>query len=107
MSPQNFRYIINGYCKGRIGANLIERGDFDLIRSYDNQDISPAQLIGAAKPGTLFEMSIILRRAEELKSAQRNCPRCHHTNSTNSINSDAWIEWQVVWSILSTPWLTP
>lgn len=80
--------MVNGYCKGRVGENFIEQGDFQLIRSNDCASIRPSQFIGAAQPGTVFEMGIVLRISN---SEERRCPRCRYVNSAVGLNG--WIEW--------------
>ena len=90
---QDFCYIINGYCNGRVGVNFVKQGDFELIRPEDNRIISPSNFVSAAQPGMVFEMSIVLRQIlAMLGDYKTTCPRCHHVNKAgDSLNG--WIEW--------------
>lgn len=72
-----------------MGVKLVRKGDFQLINSIDNEAIRPAELVNAAQPGMVFEMSIVLRLDQEL--VQRKCPRCRYVNG--EIGSNGWIEW--------------
>lgn len=90
---QDFRYIFIGHCKGVAGFSLVENGDFRLLRSEDSQTITPSHFVSAVQPGTVFEISIVLRQAQHFETTRRICPCCLYANS--GVYQDGWIEWQV------------
>ena len=91
LACQSFDFIINGYCKNRIGNHLIEQGDYQLI-AEDNQIIHPLEFADKVVPGMVFEMSIILRQDRVFEDIEAKCPRCYH-NNVNASADRGWIDW--------------
>lgn len=86
---EDFDYIINGYCKDRIGYRFVERGDYKVIRTEDSKAINPLEFSGMVESGMVVEMSIVLRQ----RNIARNiCPRCGHSNR-NVTSQWSWMEW--------------
>jgi hypothetical protein len=93
---QDFDYIIKGYCfKGRFGDRQVMRGDYEVICPDDGQIINPSQIESMAAPGTVLEMSIIVRKHHvSFRDHKEKCPRCQHINLNATLTS-GWIEWKV------------
>jgi hypothetical protein len=93
ISPlKDFDYVINGYCKNRIGDSFIERGDYQVVRAEDTRVINPSEFAAKVKSGMKVEISIVLRRNADFKDAKTRCPRCRYMNFNVASISD-WIEW--------------
>jgi hypothetical protein len=59
---QDFDYIINGYCKDRVGNHFVERGDYQLVRANGSQTVRRSEFAGVVEPGMVLEMCIILHQ---------------------------------------------
>lgn len=88
---QDFNYIIIGYAKDRPGSRFIERGDYEVIRSQDNQTVSRSKLANMVDSGMILEMSIVKREVTVLRKDKEECPRCGRINS--GIANYDWVEW--------------
>ena len=73
----------------------MERGDYQVISTEDNNRIGPMELAKQVKRGKSLELSIILRRQTAFQDHKEMCPRCGHINSNTNSSSNGWIEWQV------------
>jgi hypothetical protein len=94
MSFQDFNHIIASYCKGYIGGDYVERGEYNVIETEGYKRIGPTEFARDVNPGVVLEMSIILRQRSASKSETCDiaCPRCHHNNLTLDTHN-GWIEW--------------
>jgi hypothetical protein len=89
-----FHYIIKGYCKDRYGDRYVQRGDYELIHPNNGQIISRSQFTTMVEPGSVFEISIILRQNLAFWCHRRKCPRCSHINLSATV-TNGWTEWKV------------
>lgn len=91
---QNLRYVIRGYCKGRVGIKQIEEGDFHLLRSDDCQLVHPDNLTDVVQSGVALEMTIVLREIYHFWGHPGTCPRCGYVNLHSSpYMRDSGVEW--------------
>ncbi|KAF7982771.1 hypothetical protein HWV62_26680 [Athelia sp. TMB] len=92
---QDFHLVIAGHCSNFAGYSIIQRGDYQILKSEDGQAIDRSELSTIVQPGMTVEMSIVLRQQmkEMASDEQCICPRCGHMNSDASIASD-WVNCQ-------------
>lgn len=92
----DFDYIINGFCKDRVGNRYVTQGDYEVMRPEDNRVISRSEFTVAVEPGMVLEMSIILWKKSAFQTNKEKCPRpgCGHLN-LNVTATHGWIEWKV------------
>ncbi|KAF7969335.1 hypothetical protein HWV62_27727 [Athelia sp. TMB] len=92
---QDFHLVIAGHCSNFAGDSIIQRGDYQILKSEDGQAINRSELSTIVQPGMTVEMSIVLRQQmkEMASDEQCICPRCGHMNSDASIASD-WVNCQ-------------
>ena len=90
---QDFDYVINGYCKNRIGDHFIKRGAYQVVRAADGRVISSSEFAAKVKSGMKIEISIVLRQNSDFQDAKTKCPRCHHININVVSGGGDWIEW--------------
>ena len=95
LTYQDFDHIIIGYCKGRVGIDYVEQGDYQVINPTDNKRIDAVDLPRRAKLGMTLEMSIVVRQKSTSQDNKATCPRCRHVN-LNSTSDNGWIEWKVL-----------
>lgn len=86
-ASQDFRYIVDGYCKNILGNRFIERGDCNVTSSADSQIISRSELASKVKSGMVLEIVIVLRKTIAF---QRECLRCGYVNS-NAAGDSGWV----------------
>ena len=90
---QDFDYVINGYCKNRIGDHFIKRGAYQVVRAADGRVISASEFAAKVKSGMKIEISIVLRQNADFQDAKTKCPRCRHINFNVVSGGGDWIEW--------------
>jgi len=59
---KDFDYIINCYCRDRLGHRFVERGDYRMRRPEDSRMIAPSEFSRMVEPEMVLEMSIIIWR---------------------------------------------
>lgn len=86
--------MIIGFCKDSAGSMLIQRGDYRILSSDDEEFIKPAEISAVLQPGMTVEMSIVLREpvAERYGSEKHRYPRCNHVNR-KVITISGWVSW--------------
>ncbi|KZP15219.1 hypothetical protein FIBSPDRAFT_1048297, partial [Athelia psychrophila] len=82
-SSQDFHVVITGFCRGVAGDVLIQRGNYRILNSEDDQVINPEEFAIMLQPGMAVGMSIAFHEeAEEGQGSEGyNCPRCKHINA--------------------------
>ena len=85
--------MITGFCTSFAGEEIIQRGDYRLLKPDDDQVIQPSNLYIVAQAGKTLEMSIVLHQQRHGNSRdERKCPRCKHINR-KIITASGWISW--------------
>ena len=92
-TTQEFHYIIQSYCKNRLGNRFIERADYELVGTVGHGSTSLSEFTSVVKPGMSVELSIIVRQTALLQEEQK-CLRCGFANSVVTAQN-VWIEWQM------------
>jgi hypothetical protein len=90
-ATQEFDYVVQGYCRDRVGMQFIKRGDYEVIRAEDSQIVGPSELASMVTAGMKLEMSILVWQGATTKE---KCPRCNHINS-NAATHHGWVQWKV------------
>ncbi|KAF8586183.1 hypothetical protein K439DRAFT_1631944, partial [Ramaria rubella] len=85
-----FHYILQGYCKDRIGNRYVDRGDYHIL-SAEGSLIPRREFASSVKAGVVVEMSIIIRMRRTQREGKNVCPRCRCAN-TNGIPNQGWFE---------------
>ncbi|KZP31645.1 hypothetical protein FIBSPDRAFT_813169 [Athelia psychrophila] len=83
ISPQDFHVVITGFCRDLAGDVLVQRGNYRIFNSEDDQVINPEEFYIVLQPGMAVDMSIVFHeQAKERQGSEGyNCPRCKHINS--------------------------
>ena len=86
--------VITGFCRDSFGGALVQRGDYRILKSDDDQVIYPSQFGTILQAGMTVEMSIVLREQAEERwgGEEHRCPRCGHINR-KVITSSGWVDW--------------
>ncbi|KAJ8514287.1 hypothetical protein ONZ45_g8150 [Pleurotus djamor] len=79
--------IINHFCQGVEGSELILRNDWELIEPSAGTVVKPSQFNAVIKPDLELEMSVVLNR---LLSTLFACPGCGYDNPRQE-SADGWI----------------
>ncbi|KAF7969658.1 hypothetical protein HWV62_26700 [Athelia sp. TMB] len=90
----DFHTVISGFCRDSAGYSLVQRGDYRIWNSENDNVISPEDIATSLGPGMRVEMSIVLHaQAEERRSSQaQRCPRCRHLNR-EVVTESGWLDW--------------
>ncbi|KZP30433.1 hypothetical protein FIBSPDRAFT_777644, partial [Athelia psychrophila] len=82
-SSHDFHIVITGFCRGVAGDVLIQRGNYRILNSKDDQVINPEEFAIVLRPGMAVGMSIALHeQVEERQGSEgHRCPRCKHINA--------------------------
>ncbi|KZP15218.1 hypothetical protein FIBSPDRAFT_1048296 [Athelia psychrophila] len=90
-SSRDFHVVIAGFCRGVAGDVLIQRGNYRILNSKDDQVINPEEFAIVLQPGMAVGMSIALHeQAEEGQGSEGySCPRCKHINA----RCTGWVTW--------------
>lgn len=83
--------MITRFCRGVAGDVLIQRGNYRIMNSEDDQVINSEEFATVLQPGMAVDMSIVFReQAEERQNNEGHiCPRCNHGNSKYT----GWVTW--------------
>ena len=93
---KDLHVVITGYCKHFVGDELVQRGDYRILRSDDDQVIISSELSAVILPGMTVEMAIVLRQraAEGFFESDHSCPRCNYVNK-KIFTTSGWVNWLV------------
>lgn len=86
--------MITGFCKASPGGTLIQKGDYKILSSGDEEFIDPKEFSTVLQPGMMVEMCIVIRQpvADRYGSEEHKCYRCNHIN-IKVITSSGWVTW--------------
>ena len=75
------------------GEEIIQRGDYRILKPDDDQVINRSDLSRVAQAGKTFEMSIVLHQQKHADARdERKCPRCKFLNR-KVITASGWMSW--------------